>query len=63
MPKKKSTKKVLSLKELSFEDYIDKSSISIGKRIIGFFKNQSKNIIFGSLTIFLSIFIAYMVTK
>lgn len=58
MPKKKSTKKVLSL-----EDYIDKSSISIGNRIIVFFKNQSKYIIFGLLTIFLSIFIAYMVTK
>ena len=40
MPKKKSTKKVLSL-----EDYIDKSSISIGNRIIVFFKNQSKYII------------------
>lgn len=58
MPKKKSTKKVLSL-----EDYIDKSSISIGNRIIVFLKNQSKYIIFGSLTIFLSIFIAYMVIK
>lgn len=58
MPKKKSTTKILS-----FEKFIDKSSGSVGKRIILFLKNQSKYIFYGLLIILLSIFIAYMVTK
>lgn len=58
MPKKKSSKKISSL-----ESFIDASSSSIAKKMIGFLRNQSKYIFFGFLVIFISICIAYMVTK
>lgn len=58
MPKKKASNKLSSL-----ESFIDTSSKSIGKKMLSFFKNQSKYIFYGLLIILLSIFIAYMVTK